>query len=44
MICSFGFHVLVNKGLRYPKNLVLSTQTVLGARNEVNKSAKMTDF
>ena len=42
-ICSFGFHVLV-KGLRYPKNHVLSTQSDLGARNEVINAAKMTDF
>ena len=32
------------KGLRYPKNHVLSTQSDLGARNEVIKAAKMTDF
>ena len=32
------------RGLRYPKNHVLSTQSVLGARNEVIKAAKMTDF
>ena len=31
-------------GLRYPKKHVLSTQSVLGARNEVIKVAIMTNF
>ena len=36
--CSFWLHVLV-RGLGYPKKHFLSTQSVLGARNEVIKAA-----